>query len=392
MSQPQFEHDPKKWRLPTLDEMKRFLISRQTRPKPSRFISNSQLSPVELYCYLKSRFGPPNGMMMSVRTPTSDNLIQWHFTVQDSTGTFIDFIGMNDRTEILLHGSFEIDEMFWSALVGRIQNDMTACRKEWKSELASLEKWYQFINPYRRFRTMTEKLKKRLVGLNLTPPEPALNSFTSAEAQAHWKRFQAWIEALSEAALLGTSIRVVAPILAEAFINLIYFLLAKPEVRSDERLYDNFVRSQIDVRVRSLHLYCNGFTTAVDVQDIRFKDFHTLMNSRNDFLHGNVDPKKMKFGEVYFDGKVPLFKEDKSYIARWNENSQVGVERDRALKDLVVVDQFIELVTGAIEKKYKREIEMVLAEEQLGWREDTKRVGILFGSLLGEIHAVTKLD
>ena len=44
----------------------------------------------------------------------------------------------------------------------------------------------------------------------------------------------------------------------------------------------------------------------MDATSERFKNFHTLMNGRNDFLHGNVDPTKLKFDSVFFDyGTIP---------------------------------------------------------------------------------------
>src|SRR5260370_23559287 len=115
------------------------------------------------------------------------------------------------------------------------------------------------------------------------------------------------------------------------------------------------------------------------------------MNRRNDVLHGDVDPKRMRFGEGFFDGTIPLFKDDKRLIARWMENSLVGVQREAALKDLGTVESFVEFVLSSVTAEHRKVVELVLREEQLGWREDTKRVGVLFGDVLGEFHPVITL-
>jgi hypothetical protein len=192
--------------------------------------------------------------------------------------------------------------------------------------------------------------------------------------------------------MLGMTLRMLAPVLAESFINMLFFLLAKDGVKADQRLYDDFVRKQIDVRVRGLQLYCSGFIRPIDPKDQSFKAFHTVMNGRNDFLHGNVDPKRMRFDEMFFDNTIPLFKDEKSLIRRWTENSLKGVEREVALADLKTIETFIGFILDHLDPMYRKEVEAVLEEEQLGWRDDTQRVGILFGNALGEFFPVIDLS
>ncbi len=48
------------------------------------------------------------------------------------------------------------------------------------------------------------------------------------------------------------------PVLAEAFINLVIFIMRKDELKRNQRQYDEYIRQQIDTRVFDLHLKCNG--------------------------------------------------------------------------------------------------------------------------------------
>lgn len=86
----------------------------------------------------------------------------------------------------------------------------------------------------------------------------------------------------------------------------------RPELKIDDRLRDNTIRQPIDVRVKSLHMTCVGFERPVDYAHEACKAYHSLVNERNDMLHGNVVLEKLKFNEVYFNGRVPVFKEYRS--------------------------------------------------------------------------------
>lgn len=46
------------------------------------WIIDSGIAPVDLYTYLHARFGAPNGFGMTLKSPTSDNLLHWHWSLQ----------------------------------------------------------------------------------------------------------------------------------------------------------------------------------------------------------------------------------------------------------------------------------------------------------------------
>ncbi len=63
----------------------------------------------------------------------------------------------------------------------------------------------------------------------------------------------------TQATALAFSIRMLAPVYAESFVNTLIFLLADDDVKKDKRLYDSIIRQNIDIRVKQLHRNCNGF-------------------------------------------------------------------------------------------------------------------------------------
>ncbi len=372
--------------------MLEFVEDRKRMQKPQVWVNDGQLSPLELYCYLKARFGPANGLTMMARRPSTDNLIQWQYTLRSQTGHFIDFFGLNRHTEIMIHDLPPPDPLFWTAFVGELKKAVVGSAKDWRPTTKTLEKWHLFINPYNRLNTMARTLKDRLTQLDLKIADSLSQTPTRSEFDAHAVKVRGWHLSMLEAQLLGVALRMIAPVLAEAFVNMIFFLLAKSEVKSDQRLYEDFVRRQIDVRVRGLQLYCTGFARPIDANHETFKAFHSVMNGRNDFLHGNVDPKRMRFDEMFFDDTIPLFKDEKSLIERWTENSLRGIEREAALEDLQKIEAFVDFMLDHLQPEYRKEVEMVLDEEQLGWRDETQRVGILFGRVLGEFFPLIDLS
>src|SRR5436309_3077187 len=80
------------WRAAVPEELGAFLKSRQPpsqakrRPKNRRSSTlaiRTRLAPVDIYCYLKARFGEPNGFQTFLRKEeTSDNWIHWDFLLK----------------------------------------------------------------------------------------------------------------------------------------------------------------------------------------------------------------------------------------------------------------------------------------------------------------------
>ena len=173
-------------------------------------------------------------------------------------------------------------------------------------------------------------------------------------------------------------LRSMLPVLAESFVNLILFLLAKQEIKTNDRLFQNTVRQQIDIRVQSLHLNCIGFNEDVDYGSSECRKFHTLMNDRNDLLHGNVEISKLSIGDVYFNEKVPVFLQYDNFWDRSIGVSLNSVKFDTIFDDYEAVNKFISFVLGCLNPKVREQIKGIMERRQLGFNPKTGRVGILF--------------
>ena len=159
-------------------------------------------------------------------------------------------------------------------------------------------------------------------------------------------------------------------------------------MKSDDRLRENALRQPIDIRVKSLHMTCIGFAKPVDYTSPECKSYHSLVNERNDLLHGNVVLEKLRFNEVYFDGKVPVYKE---YRSMWERSIGVEIEAvglNRITAEVQTVNTLIDYLTSCMRPEIKEQINFMSKKRDLGWNQQTGRIGVLFSDHIPDMHMV----
>ncbi|MCC6140408.1 MAG: hypothetical protein IT389_07310 [Nitrospira sp.] len=349
----------------------------------------TELCPADLYCYLSARFGPPNGAQNFFRANDSDNLIHWDWTLSCEFG-WITFLGMNFRTEIQLLGKFPFTEQDKEEFISQIKADFSNFGQK-MSDIRSnlLEKWVEFTNPYQRLRRSIDQLLKELRSLELDPGNEKISDWSDSTniqvAQGQWDSVAA---RYSKGLGLCFGVRSMLPVMAEAFVNVVLITLMKPEISGDRRLRENAFRQPIDIRIKSLHLNCNGFASSIDYSHETCRTYHSLVNERNDLLHGNVAIDKLRFNEVYFHGSVPVFNE---YRSMWERSIGVEIQAvgfDKLFEEVRVIERFIEYVLDCLQPSIKKEIERASRKRDLGFNEKTGRFGILFPDHLVDMVAV----
>ena len=209
-----------------------------------------------------------------------------------------------------------------------------------------LEYWELFINPYKRLHDVLVRTKQDLIDLNISATDIPKTPQSRKELENLQKQVQALGPRFDDALRLGVTLRMLAPVLGEASVNFLIFILAKEEIKKDSRLYQDSIRREMDVTGTSL-TDLDGFEKPVDATSERFKNFHTLMNGRNDFLHGNVDSTKLRFDSVFFDyGTIPIFKKRASFGELALSHKLIHVEPESGLASLDTVLAFIDFSSG----------------------------------------------
>jgi len=371
--------DPQKWTLPepknviaALDSRKRSTAAR--KPQGSHWVFSKKIIPVDLYAYLMLRFGPPNGFAMTLRSPSVDNLIHWNYTVE-CPASIIDLSGMD--TEINAHVyTVEVEESAWRELESTLLSEFEVNKKALAGIKKQFEKWHLFVNPYKRLTSIVDQYESKLTQIDVRAPDPpTFPAGRSDLAQFHEKMGRAF-DLQQEALALCISLEMILPVMGEAAVNLLMLLFAKTELRNDKRLMQKFGRDQIDVRIKSLHLHCDGFKTSIPSSDERFKDFLRLMNRRNDTLHGNIDPNK-DFGEViYFDQhNIPLPAEQNSFPEITLKHMLADLSKERTLSSIDVVRRFVQLLIDSLQPEAKSLVQHIMNVPVLGREAKTGRIG-----------------
>ena len=99
------------------------LKTRAALPRPARLVLADKPSPSDLYVYLKTRFGPPNGIHMMLRASSSDNLFHWHYTIQAAGAAVLEILQSHLTTEIIVEGIAPPKTAEWDQLICAIQED-----------------------------------------------------------------------------------------------------------------------------------------------------------------------------------------------------------------------------------------------------------------------------
>lgn len=339
------------------------------------WVDINNIKPVDLYCYLQARFGRPNGMQSLFREYDSSNLIHWDYTF-DYEGYRITIMCMTYRIEIHKSIDFQDQKHAKDEFIKDLKDDFRNYGKKISTFRTRVETWHLFINPFKRIKTAIDSNFVELDNLKLYEiKHPELNKFhkrTKEEMAVAGEKF-------SKANTLGINLSLTLPIYAEAFINFLIFTLAKVNEYENKKDYESFIRSPINERMKNLHLKCKSFYCPVDYNNNEAcKEFQSIMNIRNEMLHGNVNPNTNHFDTVYFDDRTPLFAKFTnlafdSYLA-----SQTGIEYRTLLKRYESIQNFISYVLSCLELNAAKVIKDMLDEPYPGWNPKTKRLGKLF--------------
>lgn len=352
----------------------------------SKIEFTNEIKPVDLYCYFFGKYGTPNGIQNILRGDHSDNMIQWEWAFTFELGIIL-IQGLNFRTEVhfLLEKPTDVD--FKDLFISQIKGDFKNYGAEMKSIRTNLEKWTRFLNPFYRLNSIIKSNFDELEALDLdiirdkqVVESHKHNLEDASDAMSHL------LSKYNNAIGITFGIRAMLPILAESFINLIIFVLAKPEIKSNDRLFQNTIRQQIHIRIQSLHLNCIGFIKHIDYSSEVCKNFHSLINERNDLLHGNIELSQLTIGDVYFDDKIPIYISYEDFLEKAIGISLNLTKYDSILADYKTVLNFIDFILEHLDDTVKQNIQFMMNSFELGLNNLSKRLGVLFSDAIADFR------
>ncbi len=347
--------------------------------RPNGFFSYSlvnEIKPIDLYCYFYAKFGPPNGLQNFLRNDSSDNLVHWEWTFLVENN-LISFQSLNMRTEIHFVGHFETTPSL-DTIIEDIKNDFQNYGKEIKEVRTKLEKWTRFVNPFNRLHLTVKQTIKNIekLNLNIENDRPKM-TLLGPEEDTSQDSIEDLLNRYNNAVCYYFSLKSMLPIMAESFVNLVIYILAKNEIKKNDRLFQNVIRQQIDIRIQSLHINCVGFQSMIDYSNEHCKRFHSIINERNNILHGNVDMNSLKIGDIYFNGSVPIFTEYDDLYSRTSGVYLNSIKYDSIIKDYEDINSFIQYILDNLNTSARTCIEQLAFRREIGKNSKDGRLGAL---------------
>ena len=352
------------------------MLHKETRPKG--FFSYplvNEIKPIDLYCYFWAKFGQPNGIQNFLRDNSSDNLVHWEWTFLFEKN-LISFQSLNVRTEIIFIGYFEtVPDL--NKIVEDIKDDFKNYGKAIKTVRENLEKWKRFLNPFNRLHVTVKQTIRNIEKLNIDIESDRSKISLSEIDGVSQDTINDLLNRYNNAVCYYFSLKSMLPVMAEYFVNLVIYILAKKEIKRGDRLFQNVIRQPIDIRVQSLHINCNGFKSMVDYSDESCKKFQSIINERNDILHGNVDMKSLGIGDIYFNGNVPIFTEYDDLYSRTSGAYLKSIKYDSILQSYDDANGFINFILDSLDSNTRTCIEQLAFRREIGMSYRDGRLGAL---------------
>jgi hypothetical protein len=369
--------DIEKWRLGTPEEMLAFLGEGKDlgdKRKRYQLTIRKQLRPVDVYAYLRARFGEPNGFQNFLRKDDSDNLVHWDFFLL--AGIEVVYIAGASR-EIQFVLTERLSDQQWQTLINGIKSDFARIAKDKSTMMRSFEKYVLFHN---RFVILADLCADLHASITDAPEAAALVPFHDAEGNT--AAYEAVMEQRRKRMekLFGDclKLRLLMPVMAEAYINMIILAFCRSAIRDDRKLYDGFLRTTIPERLRLLNMNCDGFTRAIDQTLPGWDAFMRIVNRRNFELHGNVDPIRDQIEVVYFEGRRPLFVNPGHNIHLLFEQMEKEANPDGLLEEYHDLHGFLAEITGCLSERHKNFFEQVVSDAFPGFEVYKRRPTRLF--------------
>ena len=201
--------------------------------------SDGSLKQIDLYCLLKAKFGPPNGLFMAGRGRHSGNFIEWHYVLWRS-GVVLQFLGSSRFLELWLHSdSAELTgRIDWKKFLDSVIQALAANRQLITEQKAKLEKWDVFLNTHWRLVQLLDHYYELYSKVRIHPPTPLPHVANKTQANTYNHQMKKFIEAVSQKRNTGLVVRMLVPVAIESLVNLTILVLAVPSIRKDERLLE----------------------------------------------------------------------------------------------------------------------------------------------------------
>lgn len=337
-----------------------------------------QISTLDMYCYLRARFGAPNGLQSFARRDDSDNLYHWDFNLKVGDEDLY-IVGMSREVHLLVNEPMTDEN--WKALIIAIKADFVRVGRAKSAILGKLEKWSVSPNKFVSIAGLCADHHATIVDILAAGDPFRFDSVAALRAnQDSDDHSSPRTLATGDPALFGACLQLalLTPVMAEAFINMVILMHCRPEIRSDRRQYESFVRDNIDRKIFDLFYKCEGFARPVDMSGDVYRDFKRMVDKRNHAIHGNIDPTGERVDTVYFDRKVPLYAVGGDHIGQFQASLAKQYRPQDAVADYEATHLMLLEIAGALKPEVQPGFWAVMNDAYPGFDARRSKCGHLF--------------
>jgi hypothetical protein len=338
-----------------------------------------EVSPASLYLYLLGRYGPPNGVLSMLRQKDErvERTVLWHYTLEWRK-RHLHIVCHPYRLDVIFGPGQEV-EITPATIADMFRSGMERHHEQVAKARAQVERHRSFLNPLSHMidsiRHMLAKADELDQNIVKSMPHPE----TLEDIKWHHDNHEKHSAAAAELSSCCLSVRMMSPVAAEMFVNLLIFNLFKTEGQPKDAK-EKFRRGSIIDRVEKLAESCDGFAIKPDRNAEPMRGFLDLMNRRNDLLHGNIKPESRVEDDFQVHDGVPTIMKFRSMFDRSLGPTINAFPLDEAKRDHQAALEFIHYLLSCLDDKWRVEYELMIESLDLHYGMRSKQVRALYGN------------
>jgi hypothetical protein len=362
-----------------IDQVKHRYLSTRDVVYSNKIVLNHELSPANLYLYLLARYDLPNGVLTEVRRhdTRAQRTILWHYTLAWRK-RHIHIVCYHFRIDVIFGPGPEVD-VSSSEFASLVNAAFSRHKQQLGEARKKVERYRSFLNPFSHMLDAIDRLLVQAKELDESLVKTKEHPVSREDIQWHYDNHEKNSIAASKLTGCCLSVRMMAPVAAEMFVNLIIFNLFKEEGKR-QNAKEDFKRESIINRVKELARNCDGFSVNPDMESAPIRDFFSLMNRRNDLLHGNIKPEDRTEDDFQVHDGVPTIMKFRPIFDRALGPTINAFPLEEALRDARVAKDFINYLLSCLDVRWKSEYELMKESIDLHYGMRSKQVRSLYGN------------
>lgn len=345
----------------------------------TRIILRREISPASLYLYLLARFGSPNGIISEQRKhdERARRSVLWHYSL-DWRGRMVHFICHHFRVDMIFSRGQEVD-ITPEGFAKLLQEGLLRHRLEVDKARKLVDRYKSFLNPLSHMKDSIVRMLSRAEELDANLVRSRAHPETLEDIQWHVDNQENHSIAAAELSGCCLSVRMMSPVFAEMFVNLLIFNLFRDR-KDREGEMAKFRKAGIIERIFGLTSNCEGFVRGPSKDAKPIQDFLDLMNRRNDLLHGNIKPEDRVESDFQLHDDVPTIMKFKPIYERALGPTLNAFPVAEARRDYGVALAFVQYMLTCLEDGQRAEFEPMLDSVDMHYSTHRKRVRVLYGN------------